>query len=135
MSYLIEAVLNSEAKNDLRQFIGELRSQEQKYLLRNDILNVFERFCQQKNHNEEYTATSYLSKLIYYTQEIILEKESICAIVRPNIAFRQEAYQIFDDLSVETISTPQLFRYSRSLCQPIPSRRGETFRNRFSTFL
>jgi sucrose synthase len=133
MSYLIEAVLNSEAKNDLRQFIGELRSGEQKYLLRNDILSVFDRFCQQKNDYHDYAATSNLSKLIYYTQEIILEKESICAIVRPNIA-RQEAYQIFDDLSFEKISTPQLLDKRDRFVEHYHPEEGDVFEIDFQPF-
>jgi sucrose synthase len=133
MSYLIEAVLNSEEKNDLRQFIGELRSGEQKYFLRNDILNVFERFCQQMQNSEEYAVNSHLSKLIYYTQEIILEKESICAIVRPTIA-RQEAYQIFDDLSVEKISTPQLLDIRDRFIDRYHPEEGDIFEIDFQPF-
>ena len=86
MSYLIESVLNCEEKNDLRGFISQLQGLSQKYLLRNDILQSFEEFCQGKKKPEQFQKSSRLGKLIYYTQEIILEEDSLCFIIRPKIA-------------------------------------------------
>ena len=96
MSALIQAVLNSEEKSDLRQFVSELRGEEQRYLLRNDILGAFGRYCSQNDKPASFQSSSSLGRLISYTQEIILEDESLCIIVRPNIA-HQETYRLFDD--------------------------------------
>ena len=106
MSYLIEAVLNSSEKSDLREFINSVQSSEQRYLLRNEILNAFSQFCRQKESADDLSA-SHLGKLIYYTQEIILEEDSLCLIIRPKIA-RHETYRILEDLTVETLSAQEL---------------------------
>ena len=106
MSYLIEAVLNSPEKSDLREFINSVQSSAQRYLLRNEILNAFSQFCRQKESADELSA-SHLGKLIYYTQEIILEEDSLCLIIRPKIA-RHETYRILEDLTVETLTAQEL---------------------------
>jgi sucrose synthase len=41
MINLIQDVLDSDEKSDLRQFANQLRTSESKYLLRNDILVCF----------------------------------------------------------------------------------------------
>ncbi len=94
MSPLIQAVLNSDEKTDLRQFVSELQCQEQRYLLRNEIINAFEHFCNKYEKSETFRHTSYLQKLLYYTQEIILEEnDTLCLIIRPKIA-SQEVYRL-----------------------------------------
>jgi len=45
MSELLQAVLESDERTDLRQFASELNNQEKHYLLRNDILAAFEVYC------------------------------------------------------------------------------------------
>lgn len=81
MSELLQAVLESDEKSDLRQFASELRAAGNTYLLRNDILNSFSDYCDRHQKDNEFHASS-LSKLIYYTQEIILEDESLCWIIQ-----------------------------------------------------
>ena len=133
MSYLIEAVLNSEEKSDLREFISELQASEQKYLLRNDILQAFAQFTQQQDKTGPSGFTSRLGKLIYYTQEIISEKESVCLIIRPKIA-KQEAYRIFDDFSVESLSTPQLLDIRDRFVNHYYPEEGDVFEIDFQPF-
>lgn len=106
MSELLQAVLESDEKSDLRQFASELRAAGNTYLLRNDILNSFSDYCDRHQKDNEFHASS-LSKLIYYTQEIILEDESLCWIIRPEIA-RQEVYRLWSDLSIEPMTVQQL---------------------------
>ncbi|MGV2827643.1 sucrose synthase [Myxosarcina sp. GI1(2024)] len=132
MSDLIEAILNSTEKSDLREFISEIEASDQRYLLRNDILNTFHQFCQQKD-DLKFEATSRLGKLIYYTQEIILEEESICLIIRPKIA-RQEAYRLFDDLTVEAISTSQLLDIRDRFVNRYHPEEGDVFEIDFQPF-
>jgi sucrose synthase len=107
MSRLIQAVLDCDERNDLREFWTELRNGEQRYLLRNDIERAFQRYCKKHKKPAYFGHSSYLGKLIFYTQEIIIEDESICIIVRPKIAF-QEIYRIWEDLSVDSIDIPDL---------------------------
>ncbi|MEM7717031.1 MAG: sucrose synthase, partial [Cyanobacteria bacterium P01_A01_bin.68] len=109
MSDLIQAVLNSEDKNDLRSLISELRQQERGYLLRNDIVNLFSEYCSKYQKSGEFFHSSHLGKLIYYTQEIIHIKEesSLCFIIRPKIA-SQEIYRLTADLNTEPMDVQEL---------------------------
>jgi sucrose synthase len=106
MSQLLQTVLNSEDKNDLRSLMSELRADEKSYLLRNDILNLYSQFCT-KYQKQEDAATSHLGKLIYYTQEIIQEDSNLYFIIRPKIA-SQEVYRLTADLCVEAMTVQEL---------------------------
>ncbi|MBD1925617.1 sucrose synthase [Trichocoleus sp. FACHB-90] len=107
MSELIQAVLDSDEKSDIRQFISELRQQEKRYLLRNDIVNAFGEYCTKHQKPEHFYHSSHLGKLIYYTQEIIQEEGNFCLIVRPTIA-SQEVYRLSEDLSVDQMTVQEL---------------------------
>ncbi|OKH54287.1 sucrose synthase [Calothrix sp. HK-06] len=106
MSELLQAVLGSDEKNDLRSLMSELRLCEKRYLLRNDILNLYEDFCT-KHQKNAYQQSSHLSKLIYYTQEIIQEDSNLCFIIRSKIA-SQEVYLLTSDLSIEAMTVQEL---------------------------
>jgi sucrose synthase len=97
----------AEEKNDLRSFISELRHQEKRYLLRNDILNAYSGYCTKYQKPEEFYNSSNLGKLIYYTQEIIRENGSICLIIRSKIA-SQEAYRLTEELNLEPLNVQEL---------------------------
>ncbi len=107
MSELIQAVLDSTERTDLRQFSSELRKQDQRYLLRNDILTAFSKYCKTHDKSDHFLEHSNLRCLIYYVQEIILERESLCMIIRPQIA-HEEAYWISEDLTFEAMSPQDL---------------------------
>ncbi|NWF62345.1 MAG: sucrose synthase [Fischerella sp.] len=107
MTDLIQDVLNSDEKKNLRQFAILLRQSEKRYLLRNEILNTFHDYCKQQANYEHLYHNSYLSKLVYFTQEIILDSESICLVIRPRIA-TQKAYRLLDDFTVESVSIQEL---------------------------
>ncbi len=107
MLNLIQDVLNSDEKSELRQFARQLRTSEKKYLLRNDILSAFNEYCTAHEKPGYFYQTSHLGKLIYYTQEIILENENLCFIIRPKIA-SQEVFRIFEDLTVEPVTSQEL---------------------------
>lgn len=107
MIHLIQDVLDSDEKSDLRQFASQLRASDKKYLLRNDILSAFSEYCTSHKKPEYFYQTSHLGQLVYYTQEIMLEGESLYLIIRPKIA-SQDVYRIFEDLTVEPISVQEL---------------------------
>ena len=107
MSQLIDAVIHSEEQSELRLFISELRAAEKRYLLRNDVLQVFASYCAKHHGAKDLCKTFALGRLINYTQEIILEAEGICLIVRPKIA-HQEAFWVGEDLTVEPLSIRKL---------------------------
>ncbi|BAY23974.1 sucrose synthase, glycosyl transferase, group 1 [Calothrix sp. NIES-2100] len=107
MLELIHEILNSEERIDLRQFLHQLRQQNKQYLLRNDILSAFSDYCKSLQKSEFFCNTSQLGKLIYFTQEIILNNGNSCLVVRPKIA-NQQVFQITEDLQVEPMTVEEL---------------------------
>jgi len=108
MSDLVQSVLDSDERVDLRQFASELHNQEKRYLLRNDILGAFEDYCDKHEKSEQFRNSSHLQKLIYYTQEIILEDSNLWMIVRSKIA-SQEIIRIHrEDLQAEIMTVQEL---------------------------
>ncbi|MGF1536769.1 MAG: sucrose synthase [Elainellaceae cyanobacterium] len=108
MSELIQAVLEHPTeRTDLRRFMGELRKSEQRYLLHNDILSAFADYCSTYNKGEEFLTKSELCRLIDYTQEVILDRESMCMIIRPTIG-HEEVYRVLENLAVEELSVQEI---------------------------
>lgn len=107
MSELMQTILDSEEKTDLRAFMSQLRQKEQNYLLRNDILNEYSEYCTKFEKPETFYTSSHLGKLIYYTQEIIQEDSNLCFIIRSKIA-SQEVYRVTADLDVEAMTIQEL---------------------------
>jgi sucrose synthase len=107
MSSLLKSAIESSEKTELRQFIQELRLGDKKYLLRNDLERAFTEYCLQHDRPELLDHSSALGQLIYYTQEIIIEDESICMIIRPKIA-SQEAVRVRANLTIEPMTVQQL---------------------------
>ncbi|HEY9853526.1 MAG TPA: sucrose synthase [Leptolyngbyaceae cyanobacterium] len=107
MSELIQAVLDSQEKSDLRQFFSQLRQQEKPYLLRNDILHEFSEYCKNQQKPENFINSSHLGKLIYYTQEVIREDGNLYLVIRPKIA-SQEVYRLTEDLAIDPITVQEL---------------------------
>lgn len=107
MLNLIQNVLDCEERNDLRQFASQLKQSGPRYLLRNDILSDFSQYCADKQKPDYFYHSSNLGRLIDYTQEIILDEESLYLIIRPKIA-EQEAFRVLEDLTVEPITVQQL---------------------------
>ncbi|MGG6268023.1 sucrose synthase [Leptolyngbya sp. AN03gr2] len=129
MSDLIQAVLNSDEKSDLRNFASELRSFGKRYLLRNEILQLFDEFSQQfKKHD-----SSYLEKLIRYVQEIIVEDRNLYFILRPKIA-RQEAYLLLEDLTIEQITIQELLDIRDRFVNHYHPQEGDVFEIDFAPF-
>ncbi|HEY9633944.1 MAG TPA: sucrose synthase [Coleofasciculaceae cyanobacterium] len=107
MLNLIQDVLDSEERSDLRQFASQLRRAEPKYLLRNEILTAFSEYCTNHNKPGYFYKSSHLGQLVYYTQEIILEDETLYLIIRPKIA-SQEVYRVLEDLTAESVTVQEL---------------------------
>jgi sucrose synthase len=104
---LIESIVDSEEKKEFQQFLRQLRQQEKRYLLRNDILTAFNDYCSRAENPGALGQSSNVGRLIYCTQEIILESESLCLVVRPKIA-NQQAFRLTDDLVYESMSVQEL---------------------------
>jgi sucrose synthase len=109
MCELIRAVLDGDEKTDLQQLLEQLRTEQERYFLRNQILQAFEDYCNNYEKPAYFSRSSALGELIRYTHEIILEEENVWFIVRPKIA-SQEVCRLSADLShVETMPVQALF--------------------------
>ncbi|MGC9505542.1 sucrose synthase [Baaleninema sp.] len=133
MSYYIDAVLKSDEKIELRQFIKELKAKDQRYLLRNDIERAFSEYCEDHEKSEAFQHVSNLGKLIFYTQEIIIEEESVCAIVRPKIAY-QEAFRIHEDFTYEEMTVQDLLDTRDRFVDRYKPQEGDVFEIDFEPF-
>ena len=133
MSELIQAVLDSEEKSDLRSFFSDLRHQEKRYLLRNEILTAYADYCTKYQKPEGFYQSSQLGKLIYYAQEIILEDTNLCLIIRPKIA-SQEVYRLTEDLSVEPMSVQELLDLRDRLVNRFHPNEGDLLELDFQPF-
>ncbi|MCU0535214.1 MAG: sucrose synthase [Hydrococcus sp. Prado102] len=133
MSNFIETILNSDEKIDFWQFLEELRQSEKKYLLRNDIISAFESYCNTHEKADNFYRASQVSKLIYYTQEVILEEESLCLVYRPKIA-RHEIYRIHDGLTIEPLTIQQLLNVRDRFVNHYHPEEGNIFEIDFNPF-
>ncbi len=103
----IEAIIHSDEKADFQQFLYQLRHKNKTYLLRNDIINEFGLYCDSSAKSSDLSQHSHLQKLIYYTQEIILDSESYCLVVRFKIG-HQQPIRVMEDLSYDLMSVQDL---------------------------
>ena len=129
MTDLIQIALSSDEKISLRQFVSVLRASDQRYLLRNEILQRFDDYCQQYGKTNQF----HLEKLIRSVQEIILEDESLCLIVRPKIA-QQEAYRLLEDLKIEPVTIQELLDLRDRLVNQYRPQEGDVFEIDFAPF-
>lgn len=133
MSELIQAVLNSEEKTNLRQFASQLRASDKRYLLRNEILTAFDTYCKNFEKSEHFYSSSRLSKLIYYVQEVIFDNENLCLVIRPRIA-SQEVYRLLEDMTVEPIDTEELLDLRDRLVNRYHPNEGDVLELDFQPF-
>ena len=133
MSELIQTILDSEEKSDLRQFASQLRHQEKKYLLRNDILTAFSEYCSNNQKPDNFYRSSNLGKLIYFTQEIIREEGNLYLVIRPKIA-SQEVYRLTEDLAVDHIAIEELLDLRDRLVNHFHPNEGDLLELDFGPF-
>lgn len=98
MCELVLAVLNSDEKTDLSQFLEALRDSGERYFLRNQILQTFADYCSTHDKPAYFFRTSSLGELIQYAHELIVEEDDFWLLLRPKIA-AQEIYRVAADLS------------------------------------
>ena len=89
MSSLLRAVLQSNEKADLRQFISQLRSEQEQYFLRNQILQAFDNYCTTHDKPAYFKRTSSIAELLNYTHEIILEEKNLWLLLRTRLLLKK----------------------------------------------
>ncbi|NJM88272.1 MAG: sucrose synthase [Hydrococcus sp. RU_2_2] len=106
MSELIQAVLDSDEKQTLRQLLAQLRALRRQYFLHNEILQAFEECCRQAQKPAYFYHSSSIAQLIRHTHEILLEQESAWFLIRQKIA-SQQVFRLAADLGSVEMMTPQ----------------------------
>ena len=107
MSTLLDPILNSSEREDLKGFLYQLRQRDNRYILRNDLMTELAHYYDIQSKTEIDRHSSQLTKLIFHTQELILEGECSYFVVRPAIG-RQEAFMVADDLTVTPMTVKEL---------------------------
>lgn len=136
MSALVDAVLKGDERTALRQFVGQLRGQDKRYLLRNDILSEFERFCAVEDPAGCDLKSSHLGRLVFFTQEVILEggtSGASCWVLRPQIA-KQEAVCLFEDMTAERLTVQELLDLRDRFVGHFHPQEGDVFEIDFQPF-
>nr|WP_320056807.1 sucrose synthase [Pseudanabaena sp. PCC 7367] len=133
MLQLIQAVLNSDEKNDLRNFLSQLRADDRNYLLRTDVLSAFDRYCLDNEKDDRFRHRSAFSDLVASSQEIIKDQDSFCLLLRPRIA-TQSAHRILADLTVEKMSVEDLLNLRDRLVERFHPQEGATLEIDFKPF-
>lgn len=106
MYEIVQAILDSSEKNDLRHLMDEFRAQEKQFLLHNEILFLFAEYCQKTEKPTYFYHSSWLGKLINYTHEILFSEEGIWFLVRTRVA-DQEIIRLSNDLCQVECMSPQ----------------------------
>ncbi len=108
MSELLESVIRAEDAAELRHFVGQLYAGSKRYLLHNDIQSAYRTYCQKYRSADDGGRFDALDSMLRRTQEIILEEDSLCAVVRPRIG----AFDIYrlqrSDLSFRRMTVREL---------------------------
>ncbi|BFM40811.1 sucrose synthase [Synechocystis sp. LKSZ1] len=133
MSTLLQTILDGPEKGALREFLQQLRQQGKTYWLRNDILQVFYDSCRCFPEREAFIPHASLAKLLDTTQEIILEAESACFVLRPKIA-SQTAVRLTTNLDLEPITIPELLDIRDRLVNHYNPQEGDIFEIDFHPF-
>jgi sucrose synthase len=117
MHELIQTVITSLEKDDLRQVIGLLQQSGKKYFLRNEILQTFADYCEQAQKPTYFYHASALGKLVDFIHELILAEGRVWLLLRPWVA-SQEIWSISSDLTqVEPRSPRELLRMRDALVE------------------
>jgi len=106
MHELVQTVLNSDEKTDLRQLVFALSASGKKFVLRNEILQAFADYCHQSEKPAYFYHSSSVGKLIHYTHEMILEEESTWFLIRQRIG-NQEVWRLGANMTSFEMMTPQ----------------------------
>lgn len=126
-SVLLQSVVESDERTDLRQFSRILQLGEKRYLLRNDILGAFADYCREQDRPVPTPLESRLSKLVFYTQEIIVDNESLCWIIRPRIAQQEVCRLLIEDLTIVPMTIPELLDLRDRLVNRYHPNEGDIF--------
>jgi sucrose synthase len=93
MYKLIQAILDSDEQQSLRQLVDTLSASGNRYFLRNDILQAFTDHLDGQAYH-----SSSLSQLIHYAHEMILAEDGVWLVLRPWIA-SQQVWRLTADLT------------------------------------
>ncbi len=83
--FLLDKIIDEEHQSDFRVFLDELRHKENAFLLRDQVIEEFELFCEKNQKGSDYKTQSDLRKLIELLQEIVFHEEYSYLVTRRRI--------------------------------------------------
>ena len=105
MNQLIATVLqNPEEKSVFQQIIDRFRRSNQRYVLKNEILQAFAEYCQETRKPAHFLHSSHIAHLIQYSHELLIEDDRVWVILRTWIG-SQEIW-VLDSALIECESMP-----------------------------
>jgi sucrose synthase len=96
MKGLLESIIPEEEQRDFREFLASLSVRDQKFLLRNDIILVFEEFCDAFDKDTDYRQSSGTIRFLRKVQELFVQPTHTVIMHRHGIA-RYRFYQVRND--------------------------------------
>lgn len=132
MSQLIQAVVTSEERQTLQELINDLRSRNQLYWLRNDILNILNQ-GEQASKLSIVNPASLWGQFIDQIQEILLQPDSFYLVIRANIGSR-EIWQVTKDFSYQPIRNQDFLALQDQLVNRHHPENGDILELDFTPF-
>ncbi len=83
---IINRIIPAREQKDFREFIAYLSYNEERFLLRNDILLKFEQFCDENGKSRKKSGDSSIYSFFYKTQELFFSSDYIVIMHRYGIA-------------------------------------------------
>ncbi len=107
MNNLLQTIISKKDIKDFKDFIMFLTNQENKFLLRNDILLAFLQYCDINKKSKTFHDKSSITVFLRKVQELIISKSHIAILHRYAIA--KYNFYLFhnDEEFVEEISIPE----------------------------
>jgi len=115
---LLKKLIDEGEVKDFHMFLYELWHADKKYLLNNDILIAFERFCEENDKKSLMSDESGLFKLFKQTPEIIISDDYLVLIHRYQMA-RYNFYRIrVNSDEIDQITTRELLEFKNRYARP-----------------
>lgn len=127
-------ILDEKEVHDFQSFLYELAGGEKKYLLRNDILLAFEKFCSEPGRRCSLENSSSAYRLLRQTPELIISDGAAILLHRYQLA-RYRIYKIhIHSGALEEISTADLLDFQDRFAGANPDGQEEKLRIDFMPF-
>lgn len=108
MENLLKAILQGTDKAELDELLHQLANTKRQYFLRNEILQIFSKLCDQLEKPKYFFYSSVLGQLLHLTHEMLIDQGECWFLLRPSVA-QQWVYRLnFNDQTCDLMSPSDL---------------------------